>query len=1199
MREHRYSAFSVDWARRRSAAPLDLSRGEFPRLPTTAVVVLVRTREQILRRIVIADTLAPLLDEHESRRRDHRAGLARAFVAGSDLRAVVEDDVHKQSLDVTTDFPATQRLIIGELAAPDLDYIWYCSDDDLRRQGRTGFVVPRVNEAMPEDGESVSALHLIVSRRRGRSLSLTYWPSRTEGVRIGDVLSRALDAYAALPLRGEAPSLRIEERRTRRFSVPEPADRRADLRSTAAKFSEVKYAGEGRNAGSALVTTAARATYLDAFVISRASVLLRGATRGAQPRQSSMLGWLGRYFDCSDRQTAIGGLVQSLKPGQAVHIRAADRILGEEKLTWLAMSRSDSQLKATYLIPVRDIKAPLSLGDVGPRTWFIMKAPSGEAIAVEYWIPTRGNARVRLYDLLAPLEELAHSCNMPFHFQVTDPAAVTVRARWRCEEAVQTVLRVAEVRFPPLQMEEAEQDELLRRLRASPVARDRLSQELSVRRVSAQEILRRRDALRWLSLIVAEMEVEALGSGKDVQPEVFAAALTGFLRACAMESPTASHEDRARVVNLVFEWISGRQIRPYPVRDSIDMGTVSAAMDQRLRALAKEAPWVALLRERLHHGFDWKVEVDEIAFIEALAIGRPHPPPSNRAVAATSKGARREPAATSDLARRAMRDHFDLVSDGQAIHPAGREAWPAAVGRATEILYFRPVEAARDLVLSGAPSAIVDAGSEVAARLAARQAGTLDDLLVLVDRPDQAARMGIVAINTSETARLPFSIATDIENWIGPRAIGTPDVTDYVLGPVFVPAEDSSTVRVGSESLTIASRLRGSINVSQATTEWLTPQLFRGRNRELARLLTPMAMPSGPRIPSAIYGTRRAGKTTLAIHACRTGLDSELLGGWFKLDMSTVHRAGASDEAGYLAQVSAELAQQASAALGIGNLRPQDDPIAVLRELDQEVGSNGRPVGIVLDEFDFLLSRSPQSMLQVLASRLGAMHWENLVVIATVQRFYQRASELKNWSLIQCPPDLSWEAGVTYFCEYLDLERLSGSPIVPVQSPVVTPAIFRERVASRVGYRPYFWGQLRARLEGALVVDRERSAFPDGLLVSQTIDQVVVEDTYLALPIQPTPGLSPSECRRRDLFSEDEKRVLACLVFEDGGSVSLERAAQVGGSEAVQELLERAYLVESADETLTTAIPIFLEALRSRRAEFLPFRIPRTTGVRE
>ena len=192
------------------------------------------------------------------------------------------------------------------------------------------------------------------------------------------------------------------------------------------------------------------------------------------------------------------------------------------------------------------------------------------------------------------------------------------------------------------------------------------------------------------------------------------------------------------------------------------------------------------------------------------------------------------------------------------------------------------------------------------------------------------------------------------------------------------------------------------------------------------------------------------------------------------------------------------LAEKADRELGVTVGDGADDPAAVLDAIDR--GLAGRPAGLVLDEFDRLLSHAADSPLQRLAVRLGARRWRNLTVIATVQRFYKNSAELEAWQLLACPADLSWRDGVTYFAPLL-LQVQDGCREVPeLTSPLVLPMAFREAVHRRLGLRPYFLGAARRRLESRLLMDDGYAVVPVEVIES-IIDGFVDENQYLGQPL--------------------------------------------------------------------------------------------------
>lgn len=81
-----------------------------------------------------------------------------------------------------------------------------------------------------------------------------------------------------------------------------------------------------------------------------------------------------------------------------------------------------------------------------------------------------------------------------------------------------------------------------------------------------------------------------------------------------------------------------------------------------------------------------------------------------------------------------------------------------------------------------------------------------------------------------------------------------------------------------------------------------------------------------------------------------------------------------------------------------------DDVLDFLDDLDGFL-DGGLPVNLVLDEFDSLLVAEPPE-IRHLAEALGVRTWRNIFAMATAQRFYRREVELKQWSALECAPDL-------------------------------------------------------------------------------------------------------------------------------------------------------------------------------------------------
>jgi hypothetical protein len=243
---------------------------------------------------------------------------------------------------------------------------------------------------------------------------------------------------------------------------------------------------------------------------------------------------------------------------------------------------------------------------------------------------------------------------------------------------------------------------------------------------------------------------------------------------------------------------------------------------------------------------------------------------------------------------------------------------------------------------------------------------------------------------------------------------------------------------------------------------------------------------------------------------------------------------------------------------------------------------------VVLDELDMLLLPEQGSAGRRAAGRLGNLAWQNLVLIGTVQRFHRSVHEFKNWSSIECPADLSWADGVTYFFGPLT-DPTTGPRVEWLRRAGVTPEDYTNQIVPLIGLRPYFWAQLRDRLEGHIGGDRE-SRLVDGTALRPHLQALVTGDPHLNAVIDRGSGLDADEHRRRDLFSDDERRILVRFASMPvkRSDLMLSEAVEAGGEDAVKELVDRAYLKLVDNGTrLRVAVPVYHAFLRARVSDLL------------
>ena len=259
------------------------------------------------------------------------------------------------------------------------------------------------------------------------------------------------------------------------------------------------------------------------------------------------------------------------------------------------------------------------------------------------------------------------------------------------------------------------------------------------------------------------------------------------------------------------------------------------------------------------------------------------------------------------------------------------------------------------------------------------------------------------------------------------------------------------------------------------------------------------------------------------------------------------------------------------------------DLVETLIDLDHAL-DGGAPVAVGLDELDVLLLPEQGSGGRHAASRLGNLVFDNLVVMGTVQRFHRSVHEFKNWQTVECPADLSWADGVTYF--FGPLRDVAEGPRVEwLDRASATPRLFADEIEPAIGLRPYFWGQLRSKLEGFVRSDPSGSRLAGTELLRRTLATLVSEDSFLNHVMEDGESLTSAERRRRDLLSVDERRILMHFATtpRPGSALSVIEAERIGGREAVDELIDRAYLnLDEAQGRLSIAVRIYEDFLRSK-----------------
>ena len=217
----------------------------------------------------------------------------------------------------------------------------------------------------------------------------------------------------------------------------------------------------------------------------------------------------------------------------------------------------------------------------------------------------------------------------------------------------------------------------------------------------------------------------------------------------------------------------------------------------------------------------------------------------------------------------------------------------------------------------------------------------------------------------------------------------------------------------------------------------------------------------GRRTGSLIAGPRRAGKSTLMDHV---SYDRGLRGA-VSIDVTnTSAQVHAFTE--WNRQVTRSLLRAVKKQLrGFTFDTEGVDLVETLIDLDHAL-DGGAPVAVGLDELDVLLLPEQGSGGRHAASRLGNLVFDNLVVMGTVQRFHRSVHEFKNWQTVECPADLSWADGVTYF--FGPLRDVADGPRVEwLDRASATPRLFADEIEPAIGLRPYFGGSSGASWRGS------------------------------------------------------------------------------------------------------------------------------------
>jgi hypothetical protein len=719
--------------------------------------------------------------------------------------------------------------------------------------------------------------------------------------------------------------------------------------------------------------------------------------------------------------------------------------------------------------------------------------------------------------------------------------------------------------------------EALNRLNRDPIDVDRLKRLVEASPVSFSQVLPSARGPYHAALMIAEHEVEAVSSGTPTDSRVMGAALTSILYSHLVRYDGYAPQLISRALNLAVEWITRQQRRPYKPLVSLAPSLFKSEGAVRLLECAPWLSWYILPSSSMP-----RVELSPEQFLDVLAVARPRIRHGSKGTPASIGS---YVAQTEVVTFGEWLIHFD-VAPAIADTIESDERFNN-LAFAMQNLYHSPQDVLptiQALYPLGLLQPLLD--SRVDQLLALRRS-TPDQLRVLVDRPALIAGGQVLLLNAARDRRLQVSVE-GVTYRLEPFATDQPKAAAYVSELIELAAPSRLTAEIEREEVSYRTDVRVPLDESDfalAPDSTVIDHLFRGRQSQLKQLAAAMR-PTASRTGCLIFGARRAGKTTLAIHACRQAVAGGVLAGYELVDLHA-DLPGESPES-YGEELAAAIGQR-FAPHGL-DLVVRADPVDVLNQIDRQL-TRGRSMGLVLDEFDTLLAHGGSSPLYRLATRLGSKRWQNLFVVATVQRFYRSTADLKAFEPVMCPLDLSWQDGLTYFAE--PLAQPSSDHHAPVQltRPFVTPRTYNYRIVARLGYRPYFWGLLRRKLNDRLWFDRDQYAVvPDDCIIEFIDSMVEREEPYLTLPLIPAAGLPLAERRRQDLFSDEERSVLALVAFGTSDHISMTDALNAGGSEAVLELTSRGYLDAQGQRSLRVSVPIFGEYLRRRADAFARYR---------
>ncbi len=652
-------------------------------------------------------------------------------------------------------------------------------------------------------------------------------------------------------------------------------------------------------------------------------------------------------------------------------------------------------------------------------------------------------------------------------------------------------------------------------------------------------------AAQWRASIVCSDAVYKHRIGRPAPVENVAHGLTMYALALLENGQTWSSAARRHMIYLVRNWVS---LPPAPHSLSLP---VSAEQSRGLAEVLRLAPWVAFLFETQLPGFRLSLTARQAMLASALA----------GATARMTEGG-----ALIDDDRR-VANWIDWVdADDITIPPESRNGALRACavagrdwGDFDQRLRVLPAEVRDSVVAALAP-------------WRSMQFASADDVRLRIDPAQGFGTMANLAVNSM----LSFSLGEQESLVLGPfRAVDPQDLSGLLDLPI--PAQDALSLRIGDKVTRLRIPVTAEIERGFDTlTAQVDKRLFQGRMGELERIRDVMTR-RGIHTPIVIFGNRRAGKTSLAVHALRAGVDDGVLATFVELDVIDgvgAHGSGAGAYPSKLARRLKTLVTRSAAQVNIPLDLPEDDPIELLDELNSQWPLDSPPMGILLDELDSLFYSEPGSTLYTVCERLGNLRHENLVLIATVQRNSGSYIALKEWLPLPCGAKLSTEDAVAYFTDVLS-DGMVGVP----GRPCIGFSALTNVVLARLGLHPYFWGRLYHQLE--FESSATRHVIHAHTAVSAAVDEILANDMFFGSLMAGEDGLSFAEARRKDVFTSEELRLLAEFSVRPAHDPTVniaivERLAF--GKEALSSLQEREMAVVHGD-TVRLTPPLLQEWL--------------------